>query len=107
MKSLFDKYHKKYDAWYNKNKFAYLSEIKALRKVMPEKGKGLEIGIGTGRFASVLGIKNGIDPSLGMIKLARKRGLNARLGVGEKLPFSNSFFDYVAIIITLCFVKNP
>ena len=42
-----------------------------------------------------------------MIKLARKRGIDARLGSGENLPFGNSTFDYVAIIITLCFVKDP
>jgi ubiquinone/menaquinone biosynthesis C-methylase UbiE len=29
------------------------------------------------------------------------------LGSGEQLLFKNSTFDYVAIIITLCFVQNP
>jgi len=63
MSDIFDKYYKKYDAWYEKNKFAYLSEIGALKKVVPNKGEGLEIGVGTGRFASRLGIKYGADPS--------------------------------------------
>ena len=107
MSSAFDRYAKKYDAWYDKNKFAYLSELEALRKVLPRRGKGLEIGAGTGRFAGSLGIKFGIDPSKKMLNIAKARGIKVRLGSGENLPFKRGFFDYVAIIITLCFVRDP
>ena len=107
MSNMFDKYYKKYDAWYDRNKFAYLSELKAVKKVLPRRGKGLEIGVGTGRFAHALGVTIGIDPSKNMIKIARQRGVDARLGSGERLPFKNSTFDYAAIIITICFVKDP
>ena len=105
--NIFNKYYKKYDAWYDRNKFAYLSELKAVRKVLPKRGKGLEIGVGTGRFAGALGIKFGIDPSKDMLKLAGQKGINVRLDFGEHLPFKNDSFDYAAIIITLCFVQNP
>ena len=105
--NIFDRYYKKYDAWYDKNKFAYLSELEAVKKVLPKRGKGLEIGVGTGRFAHAVGITAGIDPSKNMIRIARKRGVDARLGSGECLPFKNSTFDYAAIIITICFVKAP
>ena len=104
---IFDRYYKKYDAWYEKNKFAYLSELKAIRKVLPEEGKGLEIGVGTGRFAQALGITTGIDPSKNMIRIARQRGVDARLGSGERPPFKNAAFDYVLLVITLCFLKYP
>jgi len=107
MKSVFDKYYKKYDSWYEDNKFVYLSELKAIRKVLPKKGRGLELGVGTGRFATALGIKFGVDPSKNMLKIAKERGVDVKLGVGEKLPFMNSSFDYVAIIITLSFCKDP
>jgi len=107
MINIFDKFYKKYDAWYERNKFAYLSELEAIKKVLPKKGKGLEIGVGTARFAKPLGIKYGIDPSKKMLEIAKKRGVDVKLGYGEKLPFKNSTFDYVAIIITLCFVKDP
>jgi hypothetical protein len=40
MSDIFDRYYKKFDAWYDRNKFAYLSEIKALKKVVPKKGQG-------------------------------------------------------------------
>ena len=53
---------KKYDNWYNRNRFAYISEINAIKKINP-KGLGLEIGVGTGRFASKLNFSYGIDPS--------------------------------------------
>jgi len=69
---------KKYDAWYDTNKFAYLSELEALRKVLPEVGRGLEIDVGTGRFAVPLGIDIGIDSSKRMIEIAKERGASVR-----------------------------
>jgi len=42
-----------------------------------------------------------------MLKVAKKRGVNVRFGFGEDIPFPDGSFDYAAIIITLCFVKNP
>jgi len=107
MRTIFDSYYNKYDVWYDRNKFAYLSEIEALKKVIPKTGKGLEIGVGTARFAAPLRITTGIDPSKKMLEIAQKRGINVRMGAGEKLPFGNFTFDYVAIIITLCFVRDP
>ena len=105
--SLFDRYFKAYDAWYDKNQFAYLSELEALKKVMPKTGRGLEIGVGTGRFAVPLEITMGIDPSHNMLEIAGQRGVNTCWGVGEDLPFLDHAFDYVVIIITLCFVDDP
>ena len=107
MSNIFDRHYKKYDTWYDRNKFAYLSELKAIEKVLPRGKKGMEIGVGTGRFAAPLGIEFGIDLSKNMIKIARQRGVDARLGSGECPPFKNSTFDYAAIIITICFVKDP
>lgn len=106
MISIFDRYYNKYDKWYEKNKFVYLSELEAIKKVLPKKGKILEIGVGTGRFAAALGIEFGIDPSMNMLKIARHRGVNTRLARGEQLPFRDLTFDCVAIIITLCFSQD-
>ncbi len=106
-KSIFNKYYKRYDAWYEKNKLAYLSELKALRKVLPKRGKGLEIGVGTGRFASALGVKYGVDPSLEMARIAKRRGLKIEIGRGEKLSFKNQEFDFCLVVITISFISNP
>ncbi len=105
--NIFNEHYEEYEAWYDKHKFTFLSEVEALKMALPEKGKGLEIGVGTGRFADSLGIANGIDPSPKMLELARRRGIDAQLGSGEKLPFPDNAFDHVAIINTLCFVKEP
>ncbi|MCF7908567.1 MAG: class I SAM-dependent methyltransferase [Candidatus Omnitrophica bacterium] len=107
MKNIFEVYPKKYDAWYDRNKLAYLSEIEAFKIVIPKEGRGLEIGVGTGRFASALGIQMGIDPSHDMIEIARQRGVNVCWGLGEDLPFLDNAFDYAVIIVTLSFVDNP
>lgn len=107
MENIFNRFYARYDAWYNRNRSAYLSELRAVRKLLPPGGKGLEIGVGTGRFAAPLGIKTGIDPSSKMIGIARRRGIDARLGHGEALPFKSASFDYAVLIITLCFVKKP
>lgn len=107
MSNLFNKYYRHYDDWYEKNKFAYLSELAAVKKFLPKHGRGLEIGVGTARFAAPLGIEYGIDPSGKMLDISRKRGIKAYLGEGEKLPFKRESFDYAVIIITICFVKDP
>jgi len=107
MSDVFGKHYKKYDAWYDKHKFAFLSELEAIKKILPRDEKGLEIGVGTGRFASGLGIKYGVDPSKNMLKIAKKRGIDVHRAQGERLPFDSSALDYITIIITLCFVKDP
>lgn len=107
MSDFFDEHYREYDAWYERNKHAYLSELEAIKKVLPKEGHGLEIGVGSGRFAAPLGITVGVDSSKKMVKLARKRGVYAFLCSGEHLSFRDATFDYVAIIFTLCFVRDP
>ncbi|MFA6635824.1 MAG: class I SAM-dependent methyltransferase [Candidatus Omnitrophota bacterium] len=107
MKDIFGKHSRRYDAWYENNKFAYLSELEAIKRFLPKTGKGLEIGVGTGRFAGPLGIKWGIDPSEKVLKIARERGVRVRKSHGEKLPFRNNTFDHVVSIVTLSFVRSP
>jgi len=96
----------RYDEWYSRNRITAENEVKAL-KALGLKGLGLEIGVGTGFFASKLNIRYGIDPSVNMIKLARDRGIEVIAGYGEYLPFRDQIFDFIAIIVTLCFVNDP
>ena len=93
MRRIFDRHYKRYDAWYDKYRFAFLSEVKAVKKIMPRAGKGLEIGVGTGRFAAALGITAGVDPSRPMLKIAQSRGINVCCGEGEELPYPDKTFD--------------
>ncbi len=103
---VFDRNWEDYEDWFERHKSIYFSELKALKKVIPE-GLGLEIGVGSGRFAQPLGAKIGIDPSRNMLKLAKKRSIEVILGTGENLPFKNLTFDFALVIVTLCFVENP
>ena len=104
---IFEKYAKEYDSWYDENRFAYESEILAFKKFTPKNKRGLEIGVGTGRFAIPLGIKLGVEPATAMVEIARKRGIKVIKGVAENLPFEDSSFEFVLLASTICFVKDP
>ena len=104
---VFDSYASEFDGWYDRNNFVYLSEVKALRKAVPGKGKGLEIGVVTGRFASKLNISEGIDPSENMLRIAASRGLKITKASGENIPFHTDVFDHVLIAVTLSFTEKP
>ncbi|NLI73640.1 MAG: class I SAM-dependent methyltransferase [Euryarchaeota archaeon] len=106
MNSIFDFRAKNYDRWFDKNASAYQSELNALKRFIHE-GNNVEIGVGTGRFAEPLGIHTGIDPSMPMLSIARKRGIQAIRGVAESLPIDNNSFDAALIMTTLCFVNDP
>jgi len=101
----FDKNVSQYEDWFTRNKFAYESELHAIRVLLPI-GDGLEVGVGSGRFAASLGVKLGVDPSIEMMKIARKKGLEVINGVGEQLPLRSSFSDFVLIVTTICFFDD-
>lgn len=105
--SPFEAHHERYDAWFERHPAAYASELLALRPFVPLAGRGLEIGVGTGRFAAPLGVRVGVDPSPAMLARARARGIEAREGTAESLPFGDESFDHVLIVTTLCFVESP
>lgn len=104
--SVFDDYTDAYDLWYDKHHNKYQSEIIALKKLIPVGKKGIEIGVGTGRFSIPFGIRVGVEPSPNMAKLAEEQGITVINGVGESLPFHNESFDYVLMVTTVCFLSD-
>ncbi len=102
----FEKYSRKYEDWFGRNKFAYESEIQAIKELLPKAKKGIEIGVGSGRFAVPLGIKTGVDPSPRMREISQKKGIKVIDAVAEELPFENSQFELVLMVTTICFVDN-
>lgn len=50
----FDTYISEYEQWFDDHRFVFLSELEALRNVLPDTGRGVEIVIGSGVFASPL-----------------------------------------------------
>jgi len=102
----FEDHAPRYDAWFDRHPAAYLSELLALRAFVPWSGHGLEIGVGSGRFAGPLGIAVGVDPSPAMLALAAARGIECVEGVAEDLPFADATFDHALIVTTICFVDS-
>jgi ubiquinone/menaquinone biosynthesis C-methylase UbiE len=102
----FESFTTRYEAWFEKHHAAYISELLALRAHVPLIGKGLEVGIGTGRFAVPLGIAIGVDPCREMIRVAKERGIDAIQGIAEELPFCDNSFDYILVVTTICFVDS-
>lgn len=102
----FDEQPEEYDAWFEKNKVLYQAELEALRSFIPAGGHGVEIGVGTGRFAAPLGISVGIEPAPQMAQLARQRGIVVREGIAEALPFADNSFDFALMITVICFLDD-
>jgi hypothetical protein len=94
--SPFDDLAAEYDAWFDREgRLVFLIEVRAFRELLPFlPSPWLEMGVGSGRFAQVLGIETGVDPSFKLLQMARRRGIIAFLGRGEQELFDEeSFFD--------------
>jgi len=102
----FDNNVDRYEQWFVDNPLAYVSELRAVRELLPTSGSGIEIGLGTGRFAAPLGITKGIEPSRSMAELARKKGIEVIPGVAEHLPFMDEEFGFVLMVTTVCFLDD-
>jgi len=102
----FEKHTDQYEKWFEKNRFAYESELRAVKTLLPKNGTGIEIGVGTGRFAAPLGIKLGVEPSQEMGNIARQKGIEVLDGIAEELPFDDAQFDFALMVTTICFLDD-
>ena len=102
----FDSRAADYDEWFDRHPVIFQNELKALKKAIPGGGKGIEIGAGTGRFASAIGIPVGIEPSQSMANIAMTRGITVINAKAELLPFHSESFDYVVMVTTVCFLDD-
>ncbi len=102
----FDEQPNDYDAWFEKHPDFYLAELEAVRSFIPASGSGVEIGVGTGRFAVTLGIPIGVEPAPRMAELARQRGIKVLENVAEELPFADGSFDFAVMVTAVCFLDD-
>ena len=102
----FEKFSEEYDAWFEKNKEKYEAELRAIEYFIPKTRNGLEVGVGSGKFAAPLGIKTGVEPSPKMAQKTKALGISVCLGLSERLPFPESCFDFVLMVTTICFVDD-
>jgi ubiquinone/menaquinone biosynthesis C-methylase UbiE len=103
---VFDEHAEAYDRWFDVHADIYQAEINAVRHFMPPTGRGLEVGVGTGRFAAPFGITLGVEPSLHMARIAQTRGIAVCQALGEQLPFVAAQFDFVLLVTVICFVAD-
>lgn len=91
---------------------------KALSLIKPKKGEFLlDIGCGTGIILNELWKKLGenvaffgIDPSLDMLEIAKKKTANSKINLkqtyADELPFIDNNFDWVISVLTMHHIPN-
>ncbi len=105
---VFDRLFRRYDDWYLRMRNIWLSECLCL-KLLGTYGYVLDVGVGTGVFSKCLSSKYlvGTDVAVNPLKLARLRGVESVASDAEYLPLRGSSIDYVVMVATICFLKNP
>jgi len=84
-----------------------------IMNALPQGGKLLDIGCGTGlfveRYIEAGGNAIGLDISRKMIEQARRRcrTCDYTIGIGEKIPFYDNSFDAVSSLLVFSYVKDP
>ena len=97
-----------YEEWFEKYHFVFQSEVEAIRDLLPSGDNiyGIEVALGTGRFAEELGIKEGIEPAMNMRALALKRGIDALAGEADHLPYKDMKYDFVLMAFCISYFEN-
>ena len=105
---VFEDYANDYDRWFDVHRDEYLAELARIRRVLQAPdSRAIEVGVGSGRFAAPLGIALGIEPSLALGHMARRRGIEIVRGRAEALPFKDGSCSSVLMVTVICFLDNP
>ncbi|MBN2542198.1 bifunctional hydroxymethylpyrimidine kinase/phosphomethylpyrimidine kinase [bacterium] len=96
-----------FDKWFDKNKNVFESEFFAEKYFLENPQNSVSIGVGSGLFASRLGIEFGVEPSEQMAKLAEKRGIKVKIGMAENVPYENEKFNTVLLGTVLSYAAEP
>jgi SAM-dependent methyltransferase len=103
----FDHYGDRYDAWFERHHAVYHAELETVRRLIPPSAVGgLEVGVGSGKFAVPLGIATGVEPSAVMARKAAQQGVRVLRAVAEHLPFTDACFDHVLMVTAVCFFDD-
>ncbi|MEA3457652.1 MAG: bifunctional hydroxymethylpyrimidine kinase/phosphomethylpyrimidine kinase, partial [Candidatus Thermoplasmatota archaeon] len=104
--SAFEETAEDFDSWFDKNKVVFESELLAEKYFLLNPKNSVSIGVGSGLFASKLGIEYGVEPSKEMAKLAEKRGIRVKIGVAENAPFKDGKFNTVLLSTVLSYTND-
>lgn len=102
----FDRDVEEYEEWFKTNDKLLASELAAIRDLIPISGEGIEIGVGTGIFASGLGIGYGVEPSEKMAAEAVKKGIQVKIGMAENLPVDDGAYQFALMVTVDCFLDD-
>lgn len=104
----FEEHVAEYEEWFGKYPFVFQSEAEAIRDLIPtgDNVSGIEVALGTGRFAKELGIKEGIEPSPAMRAVALKRGIEVLSAEAEHLPYKDMKFDFVLMAFCISYFED-
>jgi len=106
-----DVYDHHYDRRRGRCYYTHLS--RNILDVLPQNGKLLDIGCGTGlfveRYIDEGRFAVGLDISQKMIQRARSRCREGdyAVGTGEKIPFNDNTFDAVSSLLVFSYVRDP
>jgi len=95
-----------YEKWFNTNDKLFETELEAIKQLLPPNTEAIEIGVGTGIFATQLGISIGVEPSEEMATAARKKGIKVIRGRGENIPITTKTYQLVLMVTADCFLDD-
>jgi thiazole biosynthesis enzyme len=104
--SAFDTSAEDFDLWFGKNQVIFESELLAQKYLITDPEHTVSIGCGTGIFDERLGIKLGVEPSEDMANLARKRGMEVKVGTAENIPYEDETVRAVLLGTILSYVED-
>lgn len=111
---VFEIYADDYDRWFDEHNNEFQSELSCIKSITgyiaPQLNQTLpviEVGCGPGRFAASLGIEIGIEPSLSLCRIARRRGIDIVRGRAEALPVKSNLCRAAFLITVICFLDSP
>lgn len=97
----FDQHAKEYDKWYDEYPMVFQSEVAAIKMQLLKLGKnvrGIEVGLGSGRFSKALGLAEGVEPAANLREIAIRRGIEVMNATAESLPYRDMYFDFVLYV---------
>ena len=108
----FDEFAADYDAWFLENQNLLYSEAKLVAYFLEEKSKIFSVGCGSGIFESILSdnfnieIMYGIEPSVSMAKIARKRGMEVEVVTAEEMSLPENEYDTILFNGTPSYISD-
>ena len=111
-KRSFDEFAQAYDAWFFDNMNLLNSEVNLVAYFMKDSGDTFSVGCGSGLFESILKkdfnipIQYGLEPSVGMAEIARKRGIRVDVTTAEDAELGEEQYDTILFNGTPSYIND-